>query len=353
MTLNRYILRLVTSRIIAAAAVLLGILQILDLMDVTPEILERNLGVLGVAHYALLRLPRLIEQVAPLSVLAGALFAFTQLARDSAVTALRASGMTVYRLTAMAAPAAVLILVVQLLMSQAVAPRTDQALERWWKTTAPAAQKPKTGPRTFRVGPDVVTARPGDTDGRRLENVQIYRRSIDGRLVQRIKAPAAVYEAGRWTLQTPRFETVGSKGVQDGSAQQMTWPNSLRPRDVRALYSDDPQAAAGSARRALEGGGSDRSAAFYRMQLQRAWAGPMGALVMLLLAAPVALANFRGGRGATLGVACLGAGLLFLVIDGLVTALGESGAAPALLAAWAAPAAFAALGATLLIYLEG
>ena len=353
MTLNRYVLKLFAGRILAAAAVLLGILQILDLMDVTTDILERNLGAAGVIHYALLRLPRLIEQVAPLSVLAGSLFAFTQLASESAVTALRASGMTVYRLTAMAAPAAVAILLVHLAMSQVVAPRTDLALERWWKATASAAKTPKTGPKTFRVGSDVVTAQPGDGEGRRLEKVQIYRRSAEGQLIQRTKADVAVYAGGRWTLMAPRFETVAPTGVQTGTAQQMTWPNALRPRDVRALFSDDPQAAAGSARRALEGGASDRSPAFYRMQLQRAWAAPVGALVMLLLAAPVGLANFRGGNGATLGVLCLGAGLLFLVVDGLVTALGESGAAPALLAAWAAPAAFAALGASALIYLEG
>ena len=73
---------------------------------------------------------------------------------------------------------------------------------------------------------------------------------------------------------------------------------------------------------------------------------------MLLLAAPAGLANFRGG-GATLMVQCLAAGLLFLVFDGAFTALGENGAAPPILAAWAAPAIFAALGVTVLLYLEG
>ena len=73
---------------------------------------------------------------------------------------------------------------------------------------------------------------------------------------------------------------------------------------------------------------------------------------MLLLAAPAALANFRGG-GATLIVQCLAAGLLFMVFDGAFTALGENGAAPPLLAAWAAPAMFAALAVTVLLYLEG
>ena len=41
------------------------------------------------------------------------------------------------------------------------------------------------------------------------------------------------------------------------------------------------------------------------------------------------------------------------MFDGAFTALGENGAAPAALAAWAAPAMFAALGLTALLYLEG
>src|SRR5690606_21935660 len=89
LTLTRHVVRLVGGRILAALAVLVGILQILDLLDVTTDILDRQLGAGGVAYYALLRMPRLIEQAAPLAVLAGALFAFTQLARESAVTAMR------------------------------------------------------------------------------------------------------------------------------------------------------------------------------------------------------------------------------------------------------------------------
>jgi lipopolysaccharide export system permease protein len=73
---------------------------------------------------------------------------------------------------------------------------------------------------------------------------------------------------------------------------------------------------------------------------------------MLLMAAPVALANFRSG-GASLLTGCLGAGLLFLVVDGVLTAVGESGVAPPLLAAWAAPIIFAAAGATVLLNMEG
>ena len=85
MRLARYLFMLTAGRILAALAVLVGVLQILDLLDVTTEILDRGLGAGGVFYYGLLRLPRLIEQAAPLAVLAGALFAFAKLAGESTV----------------------------------------------------------------------------------------------------------------------------------------------------------------------------------------------------------------------------------------------------------------------------
>jgi lipopolysaccharide export system permease protein len=353
MTLTRHVVRLVGGRILAALAVLVGILQILDLLDVTTDILDRRLGIAGVAYYAALRMPRLIEQAAPLAVLAGCLFAFTQLARESAVTAMRSTGMSAYRLTAMAAPAAVLILLLQLAMGAWVAPRTDSILTRWWRATTPATQVTNVAPRTFRVGGEIVVAAPVDDSGRRLKDVTIYRRDAEGRLLQRTVAPSATYENGRWRLTAPRFDAIGLGAVQQSSAKEMAWTNRLNPTDVRTLFSQEQSISPGSARRALEGGASARPRSFYATQLQRIWAAPFAALVMLLLAAPAALANFRSGRGATLLIISLAAGLVFLVIDGIFTALGESGAAPAVLAAWSAPIIFAGLGATALLYLEG
>jgi lipopolysaccharide export system permease protein len=100
------------------------------------------------------------------------------------------------------------------------------------------------------------------------------------------------------------------------------------------------------------GGVSARPPAFYSTALQRSWAAPVAALVMLLIASPVLLINFRSGGARTI-VSCLGAGLFFLVIDGVFTALGEGGNIPAVLGAWAAPAIFAAAGASALLFLEG
>lgn len=352
MTLSGYLLKLMGVRILSALAVLVGILQIIDLLDVTTEILDRRLGAGGVAYYALLRLPRLIEQSAPLAVLAGSLFAFAKLAGESAVTAMRSTGISAYRVTLMALPAALAVAVLQLGIGMVIAPRTDAMLSAWWQASEPADKADKVDPVTFRVGDEIVVAVPHDPDGRGLENVTIYRRDASGRLVQRTSAKAAVYEEGRWRLVEPRFEALTPDSIREGAAREMTWTRDLTPADVRTLAAGETSVTPEEAQRALEGGLSTRPRTFYDTQLQRAWAAPVACLVMLLLAAPAGLANFRGG-GATLIVQCLAAGLLFLVFDGAFTALGENGAVPPVFAAWAAPAMFAALGVSVLLYREG
>lgn len=352
MTLPKHLLRIVGVRVLAALLVLVSILQILDLLDVTTDILERKLGVAGVLYYALLRLPTLVQQVAPLSVLAGCLFAFADLARQNAVVALRSTGISAYQLLVMMAPAVLVVAVLHLASVQWLTPRADQALDAWWGRTAPRSEQTPQGPRSFRVGEDIVTAVMGAPSGRRLNGVSIYRRDGAGRLVERLRAVTATYQGDGWRLAAPSFETLGPAGVQRGAAQEIVWRPGPQPQDVRAIFTGEESLAPGSARRALRGGVAARPPAFYQTALQRAWAAPLAAFVMMLLTAPVLLVNFRSG-GARTVVACMGAGLLFLVVDGVFTALGESGTVPAILAAWGAPAIFAALGATALLFQEG
>jgi lipopolysaccharide export system permease protein len=353
MMMRRHALKLVGARVLSALVVLVAILQILDLLEVTTDILQRKLGMGGVAYYALLRTPGLIEQVAPLAVLAGCIFAFTQMARENAVVALRAAGVSAYQLVTTIAPAVLAVLVLDLACSQWLTPRAEQTLEAWWSRTAPKTAQPA-APETksFRVGSEIVVATEIDQRGRQLADVSIYRRDADGQLAQRIRARQAVFANDGWRLIDASLDMLGQGMIEQGKNGVLPWTPGPRPQDVQAIFSNGENLAPGSARRALTGGVSARPPAFYSTALQRSWAAPVAALVMLLIASPVLLINFRGGGARTI-VSCLGAGLLFLVIDGVFTALGEGGNIPALLGAWAAPAIFAAAGASALLFLEG
>ena len=353
MRLQLYVLKTVATRVLGAALILMSILQILDLLDVTSDILDRGLGVSGVAFYAALRLPRLFEQVAPIAVLAGGLFAFSGLARESAVVAMRASGISGYRIIGMAVPVAVAVMLLDALCGQVLAPRADPALADWWKNTTPVAERKVPAPRTFRAGTDLVIGASASADGREITSLTVFRRDAKGILIEKIEAPKARYAHHSWTLDQPKTTRFAGDLAQTSSAAATTWPTALRPQDVQGLFGDDAVPTAASARRALQNGGSDRPESFYATHLQAAFASPFVSLVMLLLSAPVALANFRSGQGAVLLTAGLAAGLFFLVANGMLTALGESGSLSPILAVWAAPAIFGALAVRTFLALEG
>lgn len=353
MRLQLYVLKTVATRILGAALILMSILQILDLLDVTSDILDRGLGMAGVAYYAAMRLPRLFEQIAPIAVLAGGLFAFSQLARESAVVAMRASGVSGYRIVAMAMPAAIFVMLLDALCGQYLAPRADPTLADWWKNTTPVAERKVAPPRTFRAGADLVIGAAASADGREIDNVTIFRRDNKGILVEKVEATKARYANQGWTLEQPKTTRFVGDVAQASTAAATSWPAALRPRDVQSLFGDDTVPTAASARRALDNGGSDRPESFYRTHFHAAFAGPFVALVMLLLSAPVALANFRSGQGAILLTTGLASGLFFLVANGMLTALGESGAVSPFLAVWAAPVIFGALAVRTFLALEG
>jgi lipopolysaccharide export system permease protein len=96
----------------------------------------------------------------------------------------------------------------------------------------------------------------------------------------------------------------------------------------------------------------DKSPSEFQTRLYRTLAEAMAPIIMLLLALPTALGHARSNRSIPV-ILGLCFGLLYLVADGLLTAMGQTGVLPPWAAAWGAPVAFAAGAATLLLYAEG
>ena len=109
----------------------------------------------------------------------------------------------------------------------------------------------------------------------------------------------------------------------------------------------------GTAFRSLFGKGPvDKSPNQFQTRLYRTLAEGVAPIIMLLLALPTALGHARSNRTAPV-IFGLGCGLLYLVADGLLTAMGQTGVLPPLAAAWGAPVGFAAGAVSILLYAEG
>jgi lipopolysaccharide export system permease protein len=354
--LFRYLSTMLLKRTFGALLVLVGLLQVVDLFDATSQVLERGLGVGGIVEYEVLRMPVMIEQILPVSMLIGALTCFTGLARNSEMAALRATGTTIYRIVALLLPAAALVAALHFLIADQITPRSQQAFTVWWNSHPPQTQKvaTKVKPVWFRTGSYLVYAEGASADGRRLDKPRIYRRDETGRMSERLVARSAGFGVdGHWILDGAQQLDVAPTALTSALRGNRVWDVDLNPADVVTVFSPEERISAGKAIRAITGDRpADKSPAYYATRIQRALAEPLGAVVMLLLAAPAALAHQRNNQ-TTLLMFSLAAGLMFLAVDGVLTALGQTNVLPPLLGAWAGPALFAALAGAALVHLEG
>ncbi|MGH6986961.1 MAG: LptF/LptG family permease [Caulobacteraceae bacterium] len=349
--LSAYLTRIMLVRTAAAAAALMALLQLIDLLERTSDILARG-GVLEIFRYMFLRLPFIFQEVAPFAVLAGAIFTFTQLARNSELVVMRISGLSLMQIFKRTLPVALAVAALDLVVADQVTPRAEQALASWWTASAPGAHKAPT-PRWFRIGADVVKVDSASLSGDVLHGVSIYERDAQRALSKRLIAPTATHEEGGWRLKDAVVTDIGPTRADVVNVGAIDWATPLRPGDVATLFSSAYEITSGAALRSLFGKGPvDKSPSEFKTRLYRTIAEGLAPIIMLLLALPTALGHARSNRTGPV-IFGLGCGLLYLVADGLFTAMGQVGTLPPLVAAWGAPVAFAAGAISILLYAEG
>jgi len=352
LSLTGYMSRIFAVRTAVAACALLGLLQLIDLLERTNDILHRG-GAIEIFRYLGLRLPDMFQQIAGFAVLAGALFTFNQLASTSEMVAMRATGLSLWQIFRRALPVALAVVALDLAVAELVTPRAEQALATWWNASAPPAQKKAPEPHWFRIGGDLVVARDATPDGRILSGLSIYQRDTDLSVNRRMTAQTATPEVGGWKLKDAVVTDVGPQRAAITAGGDVHWATSLSPGDAARLFSDSADISSANAIKALRGTEPlNRSPAEFQTRIQRTIAGGFAPLIMLMLALPAALGHTRSNR--TLPVIFgLGGGLLYLVVDGLLTAMGQTGVLPPAAAAWGAPVAFGCGALSILLYAEG
>lgn len=340
--LSGYLRRRVGLQILALTLVLTALMQVLELLDVTTEILDRDLGIAGLFRYALLRTPAEIVLALPLAVLLGAMSALYAMARNGEMIAIRCAGVSLRRILVYLLPVPLLLALLQFFIADRLVPRAESALKIWWDTTATEVEAPdpiwvrtSTGPLSF----ERTTA-----DGLRLKNVRIYQRGNDGLFSARITAELARWDGRDWQLENVRELRLVDGFIQRTHKATQLLQTNLRPDDVLHLEVLRPTLSSMMLVDVIAGervGAQPRS--YYETVLLRSFTAPLALFIMLLLAVPPAREMSRGGGGGGLLIA-LGLGLGFLLCDGIMAALGTSGRVPAYLAALAAPLLFTAIG---------
>lgn len=359
-TLTRYASVSLLLHLAVALVLFVSLLQLLDLLSSAEDVMVWHGGSsAALLRHVLLRLPDLAAAALPFSVLVAALMVLAKLANNNEVLALKAAGVSYYGLLAAFLPAAVLVAGAYFLLSDQLAPAFSREFAAWnaearLRTQAPPRDGEERG-NWIRDGDTRVRVDAIADDGRRLLGVTLFICDEAGIEVRQVSAREARYAEERWTLfDAEQLEIGGAPGGDTTRAASLAWDTSLAPGQFADLWAPATTLGLtelmGFAAHPEQG---NRPANVYETWMHKRLATPFTVFLMILLSAPVAQ-GFQRQRSLGLELAVgMGLGFLFFVTDGLLLALGEAGALPPALAAWAPMVLFASIGGATLVRMEG
>ncbi|MCL6698397.1 LPS export ABC transporter permease LptG [Sphingomonas sp. NSE70-1] len=350
-----YAARLFLTRSLAVLIMLVMVLMMLDLLGESGKILKVDgNGEAELWRYVSLRVPMLISRFLPFSVLLGALIAFVGLNQNSEVVAMKASGLSAHQILAPMVVASFGVAVLLFAFNELVVVKSARTVAAWTDADYEPIP-PDSGILSnvwIRDGNDLVHAKlvGGRGPTTKLRGVTMYDRE-GGAITRVVEAERAEQVAGGWQLDNVRTYDARMNVVM--RAPSMTALAGVEPSRF-TLARVDPNVrdfmALGDAIDDLAAAGRPTEEA--RTGWWHKISGPLSTMLMPLLAATAAFGLARSGKvllRATIGMAL---GFAYFVADNFSLALGNYGAYPPFLAAWAPFFLFLLIGEFVLIRQE-
>jgi lipopolysaccharide export system permease protein len=352
-----YMVRLFITRSIAVLVALILILMTLDLLGESGKILAvPGNGDAQLWHYVALRLPILISRFLPFSVLLGTLIAFVGLNQHSEVVAMKSAGLSAHQILAPLVVASLGIAALLFAFNETVVVKSARVVNAWsandYKPIPP--ESGIHGNVWVLAGSNLVRAGTvsGNGDSLKANNVTIYERK-NGVLKRIVEAEHASPNPGRgdWRLTGVRVYDADMTMVRklsaiDGMAGVTTTQLTLAKVDPTEL----DYFTLGERIRDLEEAG--RPADEARTGLAHKISSPISTLLMPLLAAIAAFGLARSGQVLLRAVIGMALGFAYFVADNFSLAMGNAGAYPPMVAAWAPFLLFLLIGETVLVRTE-
>ncbi len=350
-----YMARLFLLRTFAVLAMLVLILLTLDLLGESGKITSVPGNSQGdLWTYITMRAPQIISRMLPFSVLLGTLITFTALSQHSEVVAMKAAGLSAHQILAPLIIASLLVAAISFLFNdQIVAPSTAQ-LKKW--QDAEYAKVPfDDGIKTnvwVRDGQDIINAASVSADKQNpiLTGVTVYLRS-NNVLQQVIKADRGVYIDGAWQLE--KVTMFNAASLEKKNFDRLTVGKGVTPQRFQYVKVDGEALGFVPLYRAIQGlKAAGRRTGNLESILWHKISGPLSALLMPLLAAVAAFGLARSGALFLRAVIGMALGFIYFVADNFALAMGNLGAYPPWIAAWAPFLLFFLIGETVLVRTE-
>ncbi|MGO9323068.1 MAG: LPS export ABC transporter permease LptG [Terracidiphilus sp.] len=361
--IDEYIVREFATLFVLVLSGFVLLLIVFTFFDLLGDILRNHIALAIVGEYLLNLTPSMLYLTAPLAVLIAVLVTFSVLNRNSEIIAMKATGISLYRLVIPIVSIAACLAVCLFLFDQYYLPQANRRQESLRNVIKGRPPQTYFNPEEHWIfGPKALPGDPGcifyyeffDPDTNEFANLSVFEfEPTTFQLTRRIFAKRAAWDddSATWHFENGWVRDIqGSNVTGYRTFLETSFPEMRATPDYfkkEALESQEMNF--GQLDRYIR---DLRQSGFDTKRLSVAlWqklSYPLVAVVMAVLAIPFALS--MGRRGSITGIAvAIGVALAYRVVDTLFGAMGNVNYLPASVAAWSADILFALVGGYLLL----
>jgi LPS export ABC transporter permease LptG len=355
--LDDYVLRDFTLYLTMIVAAFLMLLLVFTLFELLGDILRNQVSPLTVGEYLLNVVPYFLYNTTPLSMLLAVLVTFGLLQRSNEITAIKATGISLYRLVIPVLIVSTLVAGVLFLSDQIYLPYTNKrqdALRNRIKGKPAQTYLRPDRKWIFGQHSDIYYYQFFDPDRDVFGGVSVFQFDPHTfQITHRITADRAHWSEamGRWVYEQGWERSLSGPAIESYRKFDVaTYPELAEaPAYFKKEIKQSSEMSYEELRRYihdLQQSGFD--VVRLRVQLQKKIAYPLITLVMAVLAIPFALS--AGKRSAVAGVAtAIGIGVVYWTTSGLFEAMGNLSQLPPAVAAWSPDLVFGFIGGYLIL----
>jgi len=324
LVLDRYIAKTVISGCVLASFVMLSIFVFIDFIRQLDDVGKGDYGVMQAAIYVLLNLPQLLYELSPSILLLGGILSLGALAANSELIVMRASGITIMRITRSVLQTGFLIAILVAMLGEFVAPSASREAKTY-RTQAIEQKLVVGGFENIWIRDDnrYIHVKKILPD-RQLQHIHLYETDDRQQLSSVSYAEQAQYINHQWVLGNVKRSELSVSGVKTTHKKQLILKRLVLLELFAVLELDAKDMSARELltySRYLQNNNLDSSE--YLLSFWIKVFTPLTGLVMLMIAMPIVFATTprSGGAGQRIVLAII-IGVVYFVFNRSVNHLG-------------------------------
>lgn len=350
--LDKYILKEYVRFFIITSVSLISLFLIVDFFEKIRMFLSNHASIFQMASYFLFSIPMIVSLMLPAAVLLATLITYSNLSKFSEIIAMKANGVSLYRLAAPVLIFAAITGVFLFYFSEIITPASIQKAEH---IVTSDVQKQKTlgsfkqNELWYRSDNAIYNFKIFDVTKDTLRGIVINYINPDFTLQKRIDAQSAEWKNGQWLfhdLLLTHFDNTNTPVLE--WSKEMIIPLPEKPNDFKIMQKDAEKMGFFDLWKyvnKIQSEGYD--ATRYQVDLHGKLAFPFVTLILVLIGISFSTRSERqGGVMQSVGIGII-IGFSYWIVHAFSMSLGRSGILPAILSAWVANILFLAAGAIL------